>query len=114
MDKTKPRSLLLIASALLMMFALFWLSVSLPFVYAAQQQTEKNTLLKKTNTEKEDVSYTTFNEEESESSNTLLEYITGPLYIEHSFTSVVKFFKCHSADTYFAFHPEFVSPPPKS
>ena len=54
-------------------------------------------------------------EEKSERSiNTLSEYLHDFPIQEHSFLIKKTFYKCHTSDLYFAFHPELVLPPPKA
>ena len=54
------------------------------------------------------------NEEKTESGvNTLSEYL-HEIHITNQPVSILdKYYKCHSSDLYFAFHPELISPPPE-
>ncbi|HEY0678780.1 MAG TPA: hypothetical protein VGD17_10875 [Chitinophagaceae bacterium] len=105
---------------ILMMASLLWLSVSAPFVYAAQQagithecqdnagkagKCEKTSLNPFTNT----------TEEKPESgSSTLSEYLHD-LFLNMDFVTVPRsYFKCHSQDEFYSFHPELITPPPKA
>ena len=100
-----------------MMLTLLWLTVSTPFVYAAQmnkgkiekQQCEKST------EEDCDNSFGNTTEEKSEKGlNTLSEYLHDFHLHEAAFISIVKVYKCHPSDLYFAFHPDLFSPPPEA
>lgn len=110
MKKSNPY--LSIASSLIMIIALIWMTVSTPFIYAADKmvttEVEKNT-----GDTDDSTALTGATEEKSESStNTLSEYLNDLLHEFRPFTSVVKVFKCHSSDIYLAFRPELISPPP--
>lgn len=102
-------------SAVLMLIALLWLTVSTPFVYENQQIKKE---LAKQLPQVEDEDYNPFSnttEEKSENSvNTLSEYLHDLHIAEHPSTIIVKFYKCHPSDLYFAFHPELLSPPPEA
>ena len=85
-----------------MVIALIWLTISLPFVYAAQQKF-KCQLEFSTNT----------TEEKTESGvNTLSEYLHEAHALTHPVSIFKNAYKCHSRDEFVAFHPEYVSPPP--
>jgi hypothetical protein len=100
------------ASAIFMILALLWLTVSTPFVYAADQSIK----MEKQEVEEDNggpLSGST--EEKNESSvNTLSEYLHDYHQLEHGFTPLAKYFKCHPSDLYFAYHPELISPPPEA
>jgi len=99
-------------SAIFMVLALLWLTVSTPFVYAAGQD------IKIEKQEVDDDNSNPLNgttEEKSESSvNTLSEYLHDLHLMEHNFTTLTTFYKCHPSDLYFEFHPELISPPPEA
>lgn len=114
MGKPKPGSFLQIASSLFMMLALFWLTISVPFVYAAEQAIKSKTN-QATGTCEESNPFANTTEEKNESStNAISEYLIDQLHPEDFFILIVKFYKCHPADTYFAFHSELISPPPEA
>ncbi|HEX6180792.1 MAG TPA: hypothetical protein VFZ47_06060 [Chitinophagaceae bacterium] len=102
-------------SCLIMVLSLAWLTVSIPFVYASQQEIAaeiKGEFTGAIDDESNPFSNTT--EEKTESGgNTLSEY----LHDIHSqvllTTPIVKYSKCHPSDLYYAFHPELISPPPE-
>jgi len=98
-----------IITSLFMILALLWLTVSTPFVYAAQQVEKK---ISQNQSDNNPFSNTT--EEKNESgANTLSEYLHEPPAIENLSLVLTKFYKCHPSDLYFAFHPELISPPPE-
>jgi hypothetical protein len=114
--RRNPYNLGHIISSIVMLVALAWLTVSTPFLYAAQQQ-QQELAHQGTDTPDEDFNpFASTNEEKTESgSNTLSEeYLHHAHHIEHHFTTVVKYYKCHLADEYLAFHPEYFSPPPEA
>jgi hypothetical protein len=96
-----------------MMLALCWLTISTPFVYTSQQvKTESS---KSQDDQKNSNPFSNTTEEKNETGvNTLSEYLHEVEHMENTSASVVKFFKCHSSDLYFAFHPELISPPPEA
>lgn len=102
-------------SALLMLLALIWLTVSTPFVYESQQLKKE---LAKQLPPVEDEDYNPFSnttEEKSENSvNTLSEYLHDLHIAEHPSTIIAKYYKCHPDNLYFAYHPELLSPPPEA
>jgi hypothetical protein len=111
--KTTKSSNGLWASAVLMLLALLWLTVSLPFVYEHQQ---KMAALEQTAAGKADKNTNPLagtNEEKSESGvNTLSEYLHETELPAAPLLALVKYEKCHPADLYFAYHPELLCPPP--
>jgi len=87
-----------------MALALIWLTISLPFVYGAQQHL-KTQLEFSTNT----------TEEKTEGGvNTLSEYLHEAHALVHVEPVIKKYYKCHSSDEFIAFHPEFVDQPPEA
>jgi hypothetical protein len=102
-------------STIIMLVALAWLTVSLPFVYAGQQaqKAAEEKLQLQQPVEEDTNPLTNTTEEKTESgTNTLSEYLHDFHIIEHTGALVVKYYKCHSSDLYFAYHPELISPPP--
>lgn len=104
-------------SGFVMMIALLWLTVSLPFVYSFQQEAKQMakqiSSTEKTSDDDSSNPLSNTNEEKTESgANTLSEYLHDLHIIEHHFTILTSFYKCHPSDLYFAFHPELISPPP--
>jgi hypothetical protein len=106
-----------IISSIVMLLALAWLTVSTPFVYRAQQQQEKLAQQYQC-AEESDEDYNPFastNEEKTENGSTNFseEYLHHGHHIDQHSTPVVTYYKCHLADEYIAYHPEFFSPPPE-
>jgi hypothetical protein len=94
-----------------MIIALLWLTISTPFVFASQQAQQKE-IRKQAGTDKNPLSTTT--EEKNESSvSTLSEYLHDLNSMSHHFIVLTRMYKCHTSDLYYAYHPELLSPPPK-
>ena len=105
-----------IATSLVMIMALLWLTVSTPFVYAADQLAKQEIQKQTGASEEEDNNpFSSTTEEKNESgASTISEYLHAVHHLEHAFTILTKFYKCHPSDTYFAFHPDLLLPPPKA
>lgn len=117
MNKTKPTYYLFKhkLSSVLMIIALLWLTISIPFVYAAQSSHHDLLTLQCEDQPEEECSnpLTNTTEEKTESgANSLSEYLHEAHSLEHGFIILAKFEKCHADDLYFAYHPELISPPP--
>jgi len=112
---TNPYDLSHIVSSIIMLFALAWLTVSTPFVYAAQQQQELIAHGQDSEAADDFNPFASTNEEKTESGANSLqeEYLHHAHVIEHHHLTLVKYYKCHLADEYIAYHPEFFSPPPE-
>lgn len=116
MKGKKPNTKLCFYS-ILMLLALAWLTVSLPFVHESQQIGKQISFHDDNPSPVEDSTnpLTNTTEEKTEAgSNLLSEYLTDMHVIEHHFTTVTSYYKCHPSDLYFAFHPELLSPPPEA
>jgi hypothetical protein len=102
--------------SLLMLFALVWLSVSTPFVYAAQQAQQASKKHHNKNTSSNASQTNTVDEDEVVNSvANISEYLHSNDFAIKHFTPVpVKHTKCHPSDLYFAYHPELISPPPEA
>ncbi|HEX2683815.1 MAG TPA: hypothetical protein VHL77_07775 [Ferruginibacter sp.] len=109
-----------LVSAVIMILALMWLTVSTPYVLAAQQQ-----VLKKDKTEKttplsgseEETTNTPGNntEEKTPGSNTFSEeYIHDNNKTEQFYFVTQQYQKTENAGTYTAFHGELLVPPPNA
>jgi hypothetical protein len=95
-----------------MILALCWLTISTPFVYSSQQVKTESSKSQDSKDNSNPFSNTT--EEKNETGvNTLSEYLHEVDQMEDISVSLVKFYKCHPSDLYFAFHPELISPPPE-
>lgn len=101
-----------VLSAVVMLLALAWLTVSLPYVNAAQQH--QHVLCTGNDASTDDSSpFSTTTEEKNESGTSLLsEYLHEIPVMERNFITLTAFFKCHPSDLYIAYHPELVLPPP--
>ena len=94
-----------------MILTLLWLTLSTPFVYAADKASKQKT---EQSTDDSNPFSSTTEEKNEEGMTTFSEYLHD-LHHEPDFSFVVKtFYKCHPSDTYFAFHPELISPPPEA
>ena len=108
-------STLKMASSLLMMVALLWLTVSTPFVYAADNSEKKEINKQGGQSQEETNPFSSTTEEKNESSvNSLSEYLHNDHCIEINFLSLVKFYNSHCCRFYLDHHPQLLSPPPKA
>ena len=107
-------------SALLMILALLWLTVSLPFTYASQQELAKDSIEKKhsafPSSEEESCNPFSGTEEKAPTSGSQVseEYLHDNHKSEYLFTIVSTFHKLENAGTYIAFHGELLVPPPNA
>jgi len=102
-----------------MMLALLWLTMSTPFVYAAQQQltTEKIAATgnaANTNDSENNPFANTTEEKTPSGSNTLSEYLHDIHSAEHPIAAQLMHRHHTDAATYIAFHGELTGPPPKA
>ncbi|HQW43128.1 MAG: hypothetical protein IPP02_16655 [Chitinophagaceae bacterium] len=117
--KQKTYSIFQQVSAIFMVLALLWLTVSTPFVFASQQRLAEH---KKANTTEsatpgtnDDASnpFSNTTEEKNPSSTSLSEEFLHDHYTaDHFFSIASQYHKCENADTYNAFHGELLVPPP--
>ena len=117
----KTYSLTHLASAAFMMVALLWLTVSIAFVYPAQQQLAKQEQVgnaKDCATADDDESNpfgNTTEEKASGNANTFSEeYLHDHHVTDHFFSIASQYHKCEDAGTYVAFHGELLVPPPNA
>ena len=100
-------------SCLFMVFALLWLTVSLPFVNYAEQVAKSQVCNSTDNSNSTQQNLPT--EEKTESgSNSLSEYLHDHHFEMHEGYVISKGFKLSPDDTYLAFHPEQVLLPPEA
>src|SRR5215207_9394179 len=99
------------ASAIFMIVALLWLTVSTPFVLASQQELAKQSKLRNPTTplsspeEETANAFGNTNEEKKPSSNTFSEeYLHDHHTDECFFSAPLRHHHCENADTYTAFH----------
>jgi hypothetical protein len=116
----KPYSIFQSASAIFMILALLWLTVSAPFVFASQQQLAKQSktlsnAVPLENSNEEDVAnpFGNSTEEKTSNSNSFTEeYLHDHHMEEHFFSMSSKYHKCENDGTYLAYHGELDVPPP--
>lgn len=109
-----------IASALFMIAALAWLTVSAPFVYASQQQIQKSQISQNGNTavggnEEEAPNPLTNTTEEKKpgSGNSFAEeFLHDHHNDEYLLTAQRQYHRGENGDDYIAFHGELLVPPP--
>lgn len=107
------------ASAVFMILALLWLTISAPFVFAGQQELAKyskaaNVTSPLAQTE-EETSNPLGNASEEKAPGTTSfseEYLHDYHVTDHFFSINLQYHKCENADTYIAFHGELLVPPP--
>ncbi|MEJ8842046.1 hypothetical protein WG954_06575 [Lacibacter sp. H375] len=106
-------------STIFMMAALLWLTISLPFVYAgqqeiAQQQQKDNTDSPFTGNEEESANpFGNSTEEKAPSNNSFSEEYLHDHHKEDGLLAVSKQYRsCENARNYIAFHGELLVPPP--
>src|ERR1700750_382880 len=99
-------------SCIMMMFTLTWLTISTPFVYSGQQLVARQKAADNgSDTKQGNNPFANTTEEKTESgANTLSEYLHDAHEHFHYVPAPQKYIKCHSADLYYAFHPELISP----
>jgi hypothetical protein len=119
MKKTKRKySLVQQGSAIFMILALLWLTVSIPFVYENQQQQALHNQMANPDSplsgnEEETNPFSNTTEEKTPSSTSFSEEYLHDHHIEDHFFSIAPTrYKCENADTYIAFHGELLVPPP--
>lgn len=108
-------------SAVIMILALAWLTVSTPFVYACQQELAKQHKMEKAasplaGTEEESAKPPAGGtEEKTPGSNSLSEEYMHDFHItSHFLIEVSQYHKSENSDVYIAFHGELLVPPPNS
>jgi hypothetical protein len=101
--------------------ALVWLTVSAPFVYAAQQELAKHQKTEKAaaplaGTEEESSNpFGNNTEEKTPGSNTFSEEFLHDHHINsHFLIEISQYHKSENADIYIAFHGELLVPPPNA
>ena len=115
----QPYSFFNRVSAIMMIVALLWLTISAPFVFEHQQKMAKESSSSFANfpipgNEEEANPFSGSTEEKAPKSlNTFSEeYLHDHHYSEYLFYLVSKFHKCEDAGTYVAYHGELLVPPP--
>ncbi len=119
--KNKIYTTLQLGSAVLMILALLWLTVSAPFVQASQQAlaehvaTSFDTALPLSDNEDENSNpFGNNTEEKAPTSNTSFseEYLHDSHKSDYLLSIISLYHKCENAGTYVAFHGELLVPPP--
>jgi cytoskeletal protein RodZ len=117
--RKKQNKLPVYISSVFMMLALAWLTISLPFVYSAQQVTETRQTTKSASpdtaaTEEDSNPFANTTEEKTPNSvNTPSEeYLHDSHASENYITVPSTEYKVEHVSTYIAFHGELISPPP--
>jgi hypothetical protein len=103
------------ASGLFLVLTLLWLTISTPFVNEARTVKKEMAKLCGKQAIEDNNPFSNTTEEKNESSfNSLSEYLHEVHIHEPVVTLLTRDFKCHRSDTYLAFHPDLLIPPPKS
>ncbi len=117
----KPYNPLQLISAVFMILALLWLTISIPFVYDSQQkQTEQqgkiNTQSPLSESSEEEDSSPFGNTTEEKNPNSINssseEYLHDHHSDEYFLSASSQFYKCENSDAYIAYHGELDVPPP--
>ena len=121
-SKKKKYSLFQLISAVLMILALLWLTVSAPFVQASQQALAEHVATSSSDiaipiSDSDDENSNPFgnNTEEkapTSSSSFSEEYLHDSHKSDYLFSIISRYHKCENAATYVAFHGELLVPPP--
>lgn len=110
-----------LASAIVMILALLWLTVSLPFVYAAQQELAKHTkaatssplsLAEEETSSGNTLGNTTEEKKPSGNNNLSEEYLHNHCNDDHFISAISQIHKSENDRIYTAFHGEVHVPPP--
>jgi len=110
-------SIFQLSSAIFMILALLWLTISTPFVYADQQQQAKSKVVNTSSSENGEEEagnpFSNTTEEKNPNNNSLSEeYLHHDHLEEYFFSIALQYHKCENADTYIAYHGELLVPPP--
>lgn len=102
-----------------MVLTLLWLTISIPFVFSAQQEMAArdgkviNCNMPCTDNEEEAGLFGNTTEEKAPSSTSVSEeYLHDSHSLNHFFSIALSYHKCENAGTYIAFHGELLVPPP--
>jgi hypothetical protein len=118
----KTYSLFQLASAVIMILALLWLTISAPFVLAARQEIAKQDKMANAssplagNEEESANPFGNTTEEKSPTSSNSVseEYLHDHHKADYFFSIVSQYHKCKDAVTYIAYHGELLVPPPNA
>jgi hypothetical protein len=109
-----------LCSAVFLMLALMWLTVSTPFVIAGQEEVAKKNKTEKTssplaNEEETNNPFGNNTEEKAPTTSSLSEeYLHSFHIISHFYTEISQYHKHENSDIYIAFHGELLVPPPNA
>jgi hypothetical protein len=111
-----------LGSAVFMMLALLWLTISTPFVFAKQQELAKqdkmaNAAIPLPGSDEEAANpFGNTTEEKSPNCGSSFseEYLHDHHLAHHFFSIASQYHKCENAGTYIAFHGELLVPPPNA
>ncbi len=120
-NKSKIYSVFQQASAIFMILALLWLTVSTPFVFASQQKAANQGKMENAqspvtgNEEESSNPFSSTTEEKNPSSTTFSEeYLHDQHIADHLFLIAKQYHNCGNAGTYIAYHGELLVPPPNA
>ncbi len=118
MKRDMPVSMQQLISCIVMILALLWLTVSIPFVFSAQQKiatedfAKKGQTIPKKNSTNNPFANTT-EEKTPNGPNTLSEYLHDIHSNEQPLIVITQTAHYSEVDTYLAYHGELTGPPPK-
>ena len=114
--KQKTYNFFHLVSATFMMFALLWLTISIPFVLDSQKKlAQENNIANAAsqgNEEEAGLFGNTTEEKAPSSSSFSEEYLHDNNSTDHFFSIASQYYECENADAYTAFHGEIHVPPP--
>jgi hypothetical protein len=120
-NKRKIYSIFQRGSAIFMILALLWLTVSTPFVFASQQKLTSQEKIQKdqspaTGCEEESSNpFSNTTEEKNPSSTSFSEEYLHDHHITHHFFPIVtQYYNCGNSGVYVAYHGELLVPPPNA
>jgi hypothetical protein len=100
-------------SCIIMVLALLWLTISLPYVYEAQQITKE--VVSDQGADNTGNLGNNSTEEKTESgSNSLSEYLHDHNLLTYNSYDLCKGYKAHAHGLYSAYQPELILPPPEA
>lgn len=118
MKTKRTYNVLQAASAVFMILALLWLTISAPFVYAGQAEIAKQTQQADRACNDDNAANPFGNNTEEKapgnSSSFSEEYLHDHHHADHFFSIISRNHKCENADTYHAYHGELLVPPPNA
>ena len=110
--KTRTYNVWQMTSAIFMIAALLWLTVSLPFVYDSQQSVNSSNVFGGSEEEPGNSCGNTTEEKKPSGSSVSEEYLHDHYVDDHFISPIKQFHKYENAAIYTAFHGEIHVPPP--